>query len=129
VLDARIARTVGRMMAAVVREGTGTAAALEGVRVAGKTGTAELRTTQGDCQQAPPVPAPDTPAAPPATACPPVDDPTDTDAWFAGYAPLARPRVAVGVLLVQAGSGGATAAPAAREVLLAGLGREDRSGR
>jgi cell division protein FtsI/penicillin-binding protein 2 len=120
VLAPAVARTVGRMMGAVVRSGTGTAAAIEGVRVAGKTGTAELRTTQGTCQD-PPPPAPGQTTAPPTPACPPEDDPTDTDAWFAGYAPSSRPRIAVGVLLVQSGSGGATAAPAARGVLLAGL--------
>ena len=51
------------------------------------------------------------------------NDPTDTDAWFAAYAPAGngRPRVAVGVLLVASGAGGDTAAPAARDVLLAGL--------
>ena len=84
-------------------------------QVAGKTGTAELRTTK-KCQ-----PDPENPES-----CPPEDqanDPTDTDAWFAAYAPAGkgRPHVAVGVLLVASGAGGDTAAPAARDVLLAGL--------
>ena len=35
------------MMRSVVREGSGTAAALEGVEVAGKTGTAEINIEQG----------------------------------------------------------------------------------
>ena len=37
-----VARTVRRLMIGVVREGTGTSAAIPGVTVAGKTGTAEL---------------------------------------------------------------------------------------
>ena len=44
--------------------------------VAGKTGTAELRTTVSE------DPSPDDPTQPP-----PEDDPTDTDAWFAAFAP------------------------------------------
>jgi peptidoglycan glycosyltransferase len=113
---ARTARTVERLMLAVVRGGTGTAAAVPGVAVAGKTGTAELKsTTTPPCA---PNPTRTEPCPPP-----PPDDPTDTDAWFAAYAPAGggRPHVAVGVLLVGAGAGGETAAPAAREVLVAGL--------
>src|SRR4051794_38750953 len=110
---AAVARTVERLMLAVVRGGTGTAAAIPGVKVAGKTGTAELRTTRR-CEPDPANPE----------SCPPQEnDPTDTDAWFAAYAPAGdgRPRAAVGVLLVGAGAGGDTAAPAARQVLLSAL--------
>jgi penicillin-binding protein A len=42
VVSEETARAVADMMRNVVREGTGTAAALEGVEVAGKTGTAEV---------------------------------------------------------------------------------------
>jgi cell division protein FtsI/penicillin-binding protein 2 len=111
----KVARTMERMMLAVVRGGTGVRAAIPGVQVAGKTGTAELKTTKR-CE-----PDPENPQA-----CPleqQTDDPKDTDAWFAAYAPAGsgRPHVAVGVLLVSQGAGGDTAAPVAREVLLAGL--------
>ena len=111
---ARTARTVERLMLAVVRSGTGVAAAIPGVAVAGKTGTAELKTTTR-CEPDPANP----------DSCPPQppDDPTDTDAWFSAYAPAGKgaPRIAVGVLLVASGAGGTTAAPAARDVLSAGL--------
>jgi peptidoglycan glycosyltransferase len=111
----RVARTMERLMLAVVRGGTGVNAAIPGVEVAGKTGTAELKTTQR-CQPDPEHPE----------SCPPEDqrnDPTDTDAWFAAYAPAGkgRPHVAVAVLLVASGAGGDTAAPAAKQVLVAGL--------
>ncbi len=45
VISRQTARDLTVMMKNVVREGTGTAAALEGVEVAGKTGTAELNNT------------------------------------------------------------------------------------
>ena len=45
VISRQTARELTLMMKQVVREGTGTAAALEGVELAGKTGTAELNTS------------------------------------------------------------------------------------
>jgi cell division protein FtsI/penicillin-binding protein 2 len=128
VFDIATARTVGRLMTGVVKFGTGTAAAIAGVRVAGKTGTAELRSTVGDCKPPePPVPGTNTPPPPPETCIPGQNDPSNTDAWFAAFAPYAEPRVAVGVLLVGAGAGGETAAPAAKQVLEAALQRRARS--
>jgi hypothetical protein len=119
VLDPSAARTAGRLMLDVVRYGTGRAAALPGVAVAGKTGTAELESTQ-DC-----TPDPENPES-----CPDTSVTTDTDAWFAAFAPggstrggAVTPRIAVGVLLVRAGAGGDAAAPVARQVLQAGLAR------
>jgi hypothetical protein len=91
-----VAQQVREMMVGVVRSGTGTAAALPGVTVAGKTGTAELR--------------------------PNSSDPKDADAWFVAFAPADNPRVAVAVMLVGAGFGGTAAAPVARSVLAAALG-------
>src|SRR5918999_70163 len=104
VTSRRIARTIGSLMVDVVEYGTGTAAALPRMKVAGKTGTAELEDTRD----------PETGEIAPS-------DPSNTDAWFTAYAPAARPELAVAVMLVRAGSGGATAAPAARLVLDAAL--------
>jgi penicillin-binding protein A len=100
VTSRRVARTIGSMMVDVVAYGTGVAAALPDVQVAGKTGTAELEDTRD----------PET-----GETLPP--DPTNTDAWFTSYAPSKRPKIVVAVMLVRAGAGGATAAPAARVVL------------
>jgi penicillin-binding protein A len=91
----RVAATVRDMMIGVVRSGTGTAAALPGITVAGKTGTAELVANS--------------------------KDPKDADAWFVAFAPAENPRVAVAVMLVGAGFGGTAAAPIARQVMAAAL--------
>ncbi|MGK2932275.1 MAG: penicillin-binding transpeptidase domain-containing protein [Solirubrobacterales bacterium] len=95
---------VAEMMVAVVTQGTGAAAAISEAQVAGKTGTAEVG-PRGDGE---------------------VDAEGDPDliedAWFAGFAPSDEPRLAVGVLLIDAsGDGGTVAAPIAGSVLSAGL--------
>ena len=89
-----VAREVQQMMIAVVDYGTGTAAAIPGVVVAGKTGTAELSNTGSETNAT-----------------------SQTDAWFVGYAPAGRPRVVACALFPAAGYGGATAAPVVRQVL------------
>jgi peptidoglycan glycosyltransferase len=94
-VSAKVAAQVRDMMIGVVRSGTGTAAAISGVQVAGKTGTAELR--------------------------PNSTNPKDADAWFVAFAPAQRPKVAVAVMLVGAGFGGKAAAPIARRVLQSAL--------
>ena len=81
------------MMASVVKEGTGTAAALQGIDVAGKTGTAEV----GSC-------------------------PTGNQVSFIGFAPVDHPRAAVAVTVECApGTAGVVAAPIAKQVLEAML--------
>ena len=89
VMKASTARKLNEMMGNVVREGSGTAAALQGIDVAGKTGTAELN-LRGLNQP-----------------------------WFVGFAPQSNPRVAVAVTIqnVQGGQGGTVAAPIAKSVM------------
>jgi penicillin-binding protein A len=120
VMSSSVARTMRHLMIGVVREGTGTAAAIPGVTVAGKTGTAELKTA---CTSAPAGEASSAEAREPAKeGCQSSEsEAANTDAWFAAFAPALHPRVVVCVLLVKDGAGGATAAPVARELLEAGL--------
>lgn len=111
VTSRRTARTVAKLMGDVVAYGTGTAAQITDVKVAGKTGTAELEDTRD-----------------PVTGETDPSDPSNTDAWFTAYAPADDPRIVVAVMLVRAGAGGATAAPAARIVLETGAKRKPPGG-
>ena len=84
------AREVTEMMKAVVESGTGTAAQIPGIQVAGKTGTAQ--TVPGE----------------------------NPHAWFIAFAPAEDPKLAVAVIVENGGSagseatGGAVAAPIAK---------------
>jgi penicillin-binding protein A len=93
VTSPRVAALVTRLMEAVVSGSgaTGNAAQINGVKVAGKTGTAELGGNE------------------------------ENDAWFVAFAPAQAPKIAVAVLVVHGGFGGDAAAPIAREVLKAGI--------
>ena len=124
-ISAATARTVRRLMIGVVREGTGTSAAIPGVVVAGKTGTAELgapscsRSSENDSEAG--SSGEESEGGKGEESCSAGKDPQNTDAWFAAFAPALHPKIAVGVLLVKDGAGGETAAPVARQVLEAGL--------
>lgn len=128
VISATTARTVRRLMIGVVREGTGAAAAIPGVVVAGKTGTAELGAPRcpsksGHGSESGESGAGEEAEGKSGESCSSGGkDPHNTDAWFAAFAPALHPRIAVGVLLVKDGAGGETAAPVAKQVLEAGLG-------
>ena len=102
VMSPKVAGELTELMTGVVTEGTGTAGAIPEAQVAGKTGTAELGPKPGQEESENPVQI--------------------KDAWFAAFAPAGKARLAIGVLLIEAeAAGGEVAAPAAAEVLSAGL--------
>jgi penicillin-binding protein A len=109
VTSKQTAATVRDLMVGVVQNGTGVAAALPNVQVAGKTGTAELGPKALQPGQEPPDEG---------------EEPEqELDAWFTAFAPARDPRLAIGVMIVNAaGDGGEIAAPIAAQVLSAGLG-------
>jgi peptidoglycan glycosyltransferase len=94
VMSGTTAAALNNMMQKVVESGTGTPAQIPGIKVAGKTGTAETGV--------------------------PGEQP---HAWFVGFAPAEHPRYVVAVLVEHGGNpnsevtGGTIAAPIARDVL------------
>lgn len=98
-ISPEVAAIVGRMMVAVVEQGTGKAARISGVAVAGKTGTAQ----QGN-------------------GLPP-------HAWFTSFAPADNPQIAVAVVVEDGGNageeaaGGRLAGPIAKAVMEAVISR------
>ncbi len=103
VTSPEIAETVKLLMIEVVKAGTGTAAAVPGMQVAGKTGTAELGPSALEPGQ---VLGPDE------------EPPQDENAWFTAFAPADKPKLAIAVMVIDApGDGGTIAAPIAQQVL------------
>jgi len=97
-ISSSTASALRAMMIDVVDEGTGTNAQIDGVDVAGKTGTAQAR-----------------------------EDESAPTPWFAGFAPAVNPEVAVAVVFEDGGgagagaTGGSVGAPAARTIMQAAL--------
>lgn len=91
-VSADIANQLTEMMLSVVENGSGRAAQIPGVQVAGKTGTAQVREGVPDHN------------------------------WFIGFAPADDPTIAVAVFVANGGgTGGDVSAPIARQVLQAYL--------
>lgn len=107
-VSADVAGELTDMMTSVVANGTGRKARIDGVQVAGKTGTAEVGTSGDDI--------------PPHT-------------WFTGFAPADDPQIAVAVFIKNGGqsgtegtTGGDVSAPIAKAVLQAYLAGQGAGG-
>ncbi len=112
VMTKKTANELTELMAGVVQEGTGTAGAIAAGQVAGKTGTAELGQVVESEEGEEPIEEIEGEEATPQHR---------KDAWFSAFATVEKPKLAIGVLLIEAeAAGGEVAAPVASEVLSAG---------
>ncbi len=98
VLEALDRERIHRGLVGVVNNATGTAydERLEGILVAGKTGTAQVGRTRANDDEAPIIEGWDT---------------TQDHAWFAAYAPAQRPKIVAVAIVVHGGVGADAAAP------------------
>ena len=92
-LSAANAAQMRQMMVGVVEDGTGSAAAIDGVEVGGKTGTAEW------------------------------GEDRSPHSWYVGYGQTDEQKIAVAVVVEEGGYGSRTAAPIARDVMEAVIQR------
>jgi len=100
-------RTLNEIKEALVdvvrdKRGTGRAARLAGVEIAGKTGTAQVIRLRGTGRRLKPEEVPYE---------------WRDHAWFVAYAPASDPEIAVVVLIEHGGHGGAAAAPIAGKMI------------
>lgn len=91
IMSAETAAEMEEYMQAVVEDGTGTRAAIKGLTVCGKTGTAEVGGSK------------------------------DPNAWFIGYVAEDQHPLAVAVVVEDGGTGGKVAAPIAKKLLQAAI--------
>jgi peptidoglycan glycosyltransferase len=102
-ISSTTADEVTKMMVATVQSGTATPAAIPGIQVAGKTGTAQSGLKNPDGTEVPPY------------------------AWFVGFAPAPKPQVAVCVMIQHVNQptdeihGGTLGGPIAKAVMEAVL--------
>ncbi|MDD7385136.1 MAG: penicillin-binding transpeptidase domain-containing protein [Actinomycetaceae bacterium] len=96
-ISGQTAQKISQLMVDAVASGTGKAASIKGVSVAGKTGTAQTGTNQAP------------------------------HSWFVGFAPADNPTIALAVVVENSGkagsrgTGGTVAAPLARQIIQASL--------
>ena len=92
IIDKDVADIMNKFMMSVVEDGTASSLSSFSYKVAGKTGSAEF------------------------------DSEGTSHAWFIGYAPAKKPRIAVSIILEGAGTGSQYAVPVAKEMFRKYLG-------
>lgn len=93
VMSSQVSKTMRDFMVSVIDNSQAAGVAIQGVKIGGKTGTAEL-----------------------------ADDGT-SHAWFIAFAPAENPVIAVAVVVERGGRGGEVASPIAGQVIKAALAR------